>query len=271
MPDNVIGKIPEFTSDSEAVEPQDLTTAASESDAIPQGAEPEKETPSIPPVEETPDMAVETQPVVNTDDLKEQKLREIAGLEETRRELLHELTDLRGQKREAKQEQIAQVQEKIDQLEDINPDDVSLIDRVLKAKGYVAKQDVNKMFYEARKQEVFSKFFKEFPEYSEANDPDRRKFGPLIRELQLYKEPSDPDIFGDLLRRAHQAVSRNQGSSDRSPSVLKRQAEIAGVGSGGAQRSSSIEGFSMEKRMALIQGGWSDEDIKNMEKRASLE
>ena len=127
------------------------------------------------------------------------------------------------------------------------------------------------MVYESRKQEVFSKFFKEFPEYNDANDPDRRKFGPLLRELSLYKEPDDPELYAELLRRAHSSVSGNRGSSGRSPSVLKRQAEIAGVGAGGAQRSSSVESFSLEKKMILRQGGWSEEDILNMEKRASQE
>ena len=135
MPDNVIGKMPEFTSDSESVEP----TAAPDSGAPSEEVELEKETPSVPPAEQTPDAEPEREPVVDTEDLKTQKLREIAALEETRRELIHELGDLRGQKREAKQEQIAKVEEKIDALEDVNPDDVNLIDRVLKAKGYVAK------------------------------------------------------------------------------------------------------------------------------------
>lgn len=270
----VVGSIPDFTSDSTPVEPKEpIVTEAADSAANPsEDGHTGKETQTEPPADTTPAQGSEVPESVDTSTIKEEKQREINSLEEAKRELILELDDLRGQKREAKKAEIAEVQQEIqDKLEDINPDDVSLIDRVLKAKGYVARGDVSKMFYDARKNEVFSKFLKEFPEYSEVNDPDRRKFGPLLRELQLYKEPSDPDVYGDLLRRAHSGLSGSRAASGRSPAVQKRQAEIAGVGSGGAQRSSSVQSFSVEKRMILQQGGWSDEDIANMEKRASSE
>ena len=276
MADNKIGKVPEFTSDSAPVdppetEPEVTTTPESGVEPTDTGADKGAETQPQPSEVEKTAPEPEREPEGDTADVRQELDKEIEGMREARRELIQEIQDLRGQKREAKQAEIEKVEKEIDKLEDINPDDVGLIERVLRAKGYVAKPDVDNMFREARKQEEISKFFKEFPEYSEDNDPDRRKFGPLLREVSLYKEPGDPAMWATIFRRAHQTLSGNKRPSGGSTIVKKRQAELAGVGAGGAQPSSSVEPFSVEKRMILRQGGWSDEDIQRMEQRASKE
>jgi len=275
MANQVIGSIPEFTQDSEPVQPQEVNSeVASESDAEPAeetSADKEKETPSQPPQDIKPAAEPEKEPSADTRDLRTELLGEIEGLKQARKELIFELQDLRGQKRELKEEQISQVQEEIDKLEDINSDDVQLIDRILRAKGYVSKESVQKMFLESKRQDEIDKFFKEFPEYSEENDPDRKKFGPLLREVSLYKEPTNPSMWAKLLRKAHQALTGNKASGERGIAITKRRLEVAGVGSGGAQRSSSVKPFSIEKRIMLLNGGWSEEDIQRMEERSSLE
>jgi hypothetical protein len=181
------------------------------------------------------------------------------------------LKDLRGTKREAKQAELTTVEENLDKLEDVNTDDVNLIERILRARGFIRKDEVTKMYSEAQKQEEIEKFFKEYPEYSEDHDPERRKFGPLLQEVSLYKEPSDPKLWGQILRRAHRNLEGMKSASERPIAIKKRQVEIAGVGSGGAQRSSSIKAFTPEKRYALQQGGWSEEEIHRMEERSNQE
>lgn len=272
MEKQVIGSIPEFSTDETSGEEEELKpemTVAPESgaEAAEKSAEEEKETPPALPTEEQPASVLEREQGDDTGDLREQLHVEIEGLKDARRELIHELQELRGQKREVKKEEIAQVEEKIDQLEDVNSDDVALIDRILKAKGYISQQGVQQMLSEARKQDEFLKFAKEFPEYSEVNDPDRRKFGPLLRELDLYRDPKDAAEWGMLLRRAHREVMGTRISSDRDTAVKKQQANLAGVGSGGIQRSSSVKSFNPKRRAQLVLGGWSEEDIQRMEER----
>lgn len=266
MPNQVIGKLPEF--DGENQEEVKEPAVAPESGAeVPQGNE--TETQSEPPAEEKASESEETPRADDTTDLRQKFLEEIEGLKQDRQELLLELKDLRGQRREAKQAEIDKVQEQIDDLKDVNQDDATLVDRIVKARGYVSRGDVQKMFYDSRKQEVFNSFFREFPEYSEENDPQRSKFNPLLRELQLYKEPSDPGEYARLLRRAHDQVAGTKRSGERDTIVTKRQVEIAGVGSGGVQRSSSVKGFSPARRAQLQSWGWTEDQIQGMEKRQS--
>ena len=268
MPQQVIGSLPKF--DGEETPPEEVkepTVVPESGTETPEGKE--KETPSDLPAEETPAQPEETRKSDDTTDLRQQLLVEVEAMKRDRQELLLELKDLRGQKAEAKKAEISDVQLQIDKLEDVNQDDATLVDRIVKARGYVSKQDVQSMFYNARKQETFSKFFQEFPEYSEENDPQREKFSPLLRELQLYKEPTDPGSYENLLKRAHRMVSGSKTSGGRDPQVQKRQAELAGVGSGGVQRSSSVKSFTPERRAQLTSWGWTDEQIQGMEKRAA--
>lgn len=270
---NVIGKIPEFTQDAlPAEQGQEMVAESATQTGETQPVE-EKETPSEPSpeqqpaTEETPSEDVKSPEVKQLEKEKQQILQEVAGLREARKEIISELGELRGQKKLAKQAELDALQDKIDDLKDLHPQDVEVIDRVLKAKGYVSKESVNKMLYEARKQEEVAKFLEEFREYSEENDPDKKKFGPLLKEVSLYKEPEDPKMWGTILRRAHKALAQTQAPSDRNTIVKKRQIEIAGVGAGGVQRSSSVKPFNSSMRQRLLDGGWSEEEIQKMEQR----
>jgi hypothetical protein len=261
---NQIGSIPEFTDNDAPSEGLGSEVSVSSTDKIvqPETIE-EKDIPSDPPAEQTPAENIGE----DTGALEKQELEnQLSGLRKAKRDLILELNDLRGDKREAKQEEVKQVQAQIDDLKDLNTQDVETIDRILKAKGYVSQQSVNQMFYQNRKQEEVSKFLNEFREYNEDNDPDGKKFGPLLQEMKLYKEPQDPSMYGILLRRAHKTLNGTVVSSER-PAVKQFKAQIAGVGSGGSQRSSSVKAFSQEKKQRLKDGGWSEEDIERMEQR----
>lgn len=272
---NVIGKIPDFTDDSseEVGKVSDKPEKTTETPVVE-----EKETPSEPPTGEQPATSeTEEGEDIETDkeklkdelrqELKTEVEKEVQGLKEARKELILELGELRGERRKAKEDEISEVQDKIDDLKDLHPQDVEIVERILQSKGYVSKGTVDKMLYESRKQEEVSKFLNEFREYSDENDPNRKKFEPLLREVSLYKEPEDPKMWGTLLRRAHKALIETQSINDRTISVKKQQLKVAGVGAGGSQGSSSAKPFDERKRQLLKDGGWSDEDINIMEKR----
>ena len=278
--ENKIGKTPEFTEDTPSEELGKKVSGQSPEEIAENPAIKEKETPSEPPAEEKP--ADEQPKEVPSEDigvlkeklrdelrqeLKTEVEKEVHGLRDAKKELILELGELRGERRRAKEAEIREVQDKIDDLKDLHPQDVEIVERILQAKGYVAKRDIDKMLYESRKQEEIAKFLSEFREYSEENDLDRKRFDPLLKEVSLYKEPEDPKMWGTLLRRAHKALTGTQTTDDRAIPVKKQQLKVAGVGAGGSQRSSSVSPFDEKKRQRLSDGGWSEEEIRGMEQR----
>ena len=248
---NQMNMVPEFTTDDQGVseEREEVKETATE-----EAAEEETETPGEPPAQEEPLAESE-------EDAKETKA--VQGLQEERVKLLKEISELRGQRREIKEQQLLRVEEKIDELKDIHPEDVTLIEKVLRAKGMVTKDEANHMFYEAVQDEELKKFLEKYPEYKPENDRNDLNWSTLQREFGLYKRPDNPHQIGELLERAHRAVVRVP--SDRGVPAKKRQVEVASVGSGGARRSSShSETLNPRYREELLRGGWSEEEVDNM-------
>lgn len=257
MPD-VVGKIPEFTTDETVASEGPVEEVKETPD---EGTE--TETPAEPPAAEEP-ARVPSEPSVDAESLQ----RAVQGLQNERVKLLKEISELKGHRREIKQEQLNRVDERIDELKDLHPDDVAIIDRVLRSKGYVTKDEANGMFYEAVKQEELNKFLEEYPEYKPENDPNNLNWTALEREIGLYRRPSDPHQIREILMRAHRTVAIAKTPSDRSIQAKKRTVELASVGSGGnTARPSSHKSIDPEKRSILLQGGFTEEDIKAMEQR----
>jgi hypothetical protein len=250
MPD-IVGKIPDFTTD-EGAEPIEEVKQP----VIPES---EKETPSEPPAVEKPDEGVEKPPVADDSET----LRQVQGLQAERAKLLKEIQELRGTKREIKQSEIARVETRIDELKEIHPDDVATIDKVLRAKGYITKQEAERMSYEAVKQDELTKFLDRFPEYKPENDPNDLNWSLLQRELSYYKMPEDARRLGDVLERAHKGIIKVPVGP--SATAKKRQIEIAGVGSGGAQKSTSKKSLEAWQKEEYRRGGWSEKEIAELE------
>ena len=256
-----IGKLPEFTTDEGAAgaesAPKTVETTAGE------------ETPSEAATENEPSSELK-EPEKATDDTSTQTTElqnEIAGLRDARKELIDELKELRGERREWKQRELDRVETKIekktDDLKDLHPDDVTLIDRVLRAKGYVSQPEVNQMLFDARKEDVVSKFLREFPEYKPENDPDEKKWSLLKKEVSLYRSPESVEQYEKLLRRAHREVS-GTSASGQIVAVKKHQVQIAGAGSGQARRPSSPNKLSRLAETHMQ--GYSQEEIVEMQK-----
>lgn len=264
MAENIVGTIPEFTQDSSPAEP------VIEEVKQPTGDEPvldEKETPELPAEKPTDIVSVDTTepPVVQGTDTKDVA---ISSLQTERVKLLREIAELRGQKREVKRDQLAQVDKQIDELKDLNPQDVTIIERVLRSKGYMTKEESTQMFYKAVENEEVNKFLDKYPEYKPENDPNDANWSILQKELGFYKLPSDPKLIGQILERAHKGVVKVP--SGPSLPIQQRRIQVASSGSGGTQRpSSNVFTFDADKRAMLRQGGFSDEEILNMEKRSA--
>lgn len=262
MAQNSIGNIPEFSADSVPVLPQEGKEEVKEP-VVEETAEEEKETPELPA--EKPDGQ---EPIVDTPvQVDPQELQKaIKGLQEERAGLLKEIVELRGQKREIKQEQINKVEKQIDELKDIHPDDVAVIDKVLRSKGYLTKEESQAMFYEAVKQEELVKFLEKYPEYKPENDPGDVNWNTLQREMAYYKLPQNPHDIYNILERAHRAVPRTRsdlGTIETKKHVL----QTASHGSGGSQKSSVSKKLDPRDIDELKRGGFTDEDISSMESR----
>ena len=255
---NTIGKIPEFEGGDDSTK----ETGVEEVKEAPQetgGGE--KETTTEPPAEKEP--ASETG--VDTEGIA----RQIQGLNAEREKLLEDIKELRGQRRDLKKGELFNIEQKIeekaDELKDLHPDDVATVEKILKAKGYVTKDESNKMFYDAVKQEELNKFLEKYPEYKPENDPNDVHWSAVKRELGYYRMPDNPHLIGEVLERVHRAISKP--ISDRDASVKKRQVEVASTGAGGVQRSSSGKSLPSRYREELSRGGWSEEEIRNIENK----
>lgn len=248
---NQVGAIPDFTGDESQPEPvvEEVVETTPEVEVTPEGAE----TPADPlPANEPP--APDPSLI----------LKQVQGLEAEKAKLLEEVKTLRGTRREIKQEQIAHVESQIDDLKDVNPDDVSVIEKVLRSKGYMTKGEVEKMSYEATKQEELDRFLEKYPEYKKENDPDDIHWNALQRELGYYRLPEDPRKTLEVLERAHRNVARPTTTTQ--VVARKQQVAVAGHGSGGVQRPSAPAhsgGLTPAQKAHLLAGGWTEEELKD--------
>lgn len=179
--------------------------------------------------------------------------------------LRQEISALKGQRREIRQENIIVAKQELDILKDVNPQDAELIEKVLRAKGYVNKSEAQQMYVKSVEDQALHTFWDKFPEYKEENDPLGTNWNAL---MSWYKKPGEPHQTYTQLERAHRAVvSVDKLPTDRAIPAKKQQVALASVGSGGAQRSSSISSskLSSKQRMIYEQGGWSDEEIAELE------
>ena len=265
--DNKIGSVPDFATDETVVEG---------TEEVKQTQVEEKETPAELPAEssEEEQKPVEEAKAPLNDDteipeeiLNKAVARATEGMRHEIVKLKGELATARGADRKTIQGKIDIIQEKVDDLKDVAPDDVSLIDRVLRAKGYITKEESSKMHYDAVKNEQISSFLNEFPEYKPENDPNDLNWNRLQGQIQSwYRMPNDPKLVKDLLLKAHKDIAIPL--SDRSVEVKKQQIKVASSGASGAQRSSPKPANSrLSDLMRTHMSGWSEEEISKLEKK----
>lgn len=267
MAGETVGKIPAFSGEEEVKETTDEKPVVEE-----------KETPTEPPAELKPAETEEKPQGDGTGEapehLQELSSKElanaVAGLQHEWVKLNKDIQDLRGTRRDLKDEkekELIKVSDKIDELKDLHPEDITLIDRVLKAKGYVTKDEAKQFNYETVKQQRLTEFLNKYPEYKPENDLGDKNWSSLQKELGFYRMPNDAQQITEVLERAHKTITGSGVTSDRGIAVKKRQTEIAGVGAGGTQLSPSKKSLSPRYREELERGGWSEEDIKSIEQK----
>ena len=164
-------------------------------------------------------------------------------------------------------------------ISDIDTDTVTAIERVIKSKGYVKKDELVQSNYQDAHKSAEDKFFEDHSEYLPENDEGDVLYDALKEELSLYAPPKNPSKIKELFERAHAEVKRNNPTffKDIKKSVktsLKKKNRLdtsksdkGGSGSGGkGSKSKSKEGTGLSKDdiRNLKDGGFTDEDIKEM-------
>ena len=221
----------------------------------------EKETPAEPSTVEKPSTEVKTEVPQDADALELGK--QLTGLQQEKAKLLEEVKHLRGIRREIKQDQLIHVQKEMDDLKDVNPEDANLIDRVLRSKGYVSKTEMQNMYLKSTRDQAVTEFLEKYPEYKPENDSQDINWNTLQRELADYRMPESLSDIRRVLEKAHKSVTQSVG--DPSLPAKKRAVETASAGTGGTQRSSSGKPLSSEQRRRYEDGGWSKDEIKELE------
>jgi len=206
----------------------------------------------------------ESQPPEPTNSLQSQ----IKGLEEQRKTLLKEITNLRGERRTLREEKVKQIDKEIDDLKDIHPDDIKAVERIIKSKGFMSKKEVNKMLYDQTAEREKNRFLEDFPEFKPENDPNDENWNLLLSEMKDYKRPDDPHDTYKLMLKARKYISNQIQSSERGVKETKAKLKTASKGGGNAKRSSSPSGgkLSEEQKMLYRKGGWSEEEIAELDK-----
>lgn len=271
---NQIGQVPDFTPDGGQGEQEEVKQEVDKGESAPV----EKETPAAPPAEseESEQKPAEEVKTPSSDDTRKSpeevlNLAVAKATEGLRNEIVtlrRELAVAKGADRKVIQSKIDNTQDKIEDLKDIAPEDINLIDRVLRAKGYMTKEESSKMHYEAVKNEEIDKFLDEFPEYKPENDPNDFNWSALQAHIKTwYRMPDDPRKVGELLKKARREVAK--ASSDPGLEVKKQQVKTASSGSSGSQRSSSQKTANprLSSLLRTHMQGWSDEEIKELEKK----
>ena len=260
-----INMTPDFTSDEGVKGVEEVKEDSSDATV---GVSEEKETPAEPPAveDEKPPSTLPSEGTGEDKTLERAKL----GLEAELIKLRKEISELRGSRRELKEQQLIRAESKLDELKDLNPEDVQLIDRVLRSKGLITKEEAHKMFYESVKQEELNKFLEKYPEYKPENDPGDKNWSTLLKEFKrYYRMPEDPHYISDALQKAHHGIVKVLPSSGRRDVTNReRVREIASLGAGGVSKSTS-SGHTLDptKRAMLERGGWSPEEIKRIEQK----
>jgi len=181
---------------------------------------------------------------------------------------------------EFKRSQPQKPEEKITEpdLSDVHPDDVAKIEKILKAKGFVSRKELNEIdqrkkvdFYEAEKSAQVNEFLRKYPQYLPKNDPKNMNWDAVLSEFNLYKLPQDPKRIGELLERAHRTVIKATVSPKNAAELLA-QNKMNNLGKSTVQGSAPsvpkttsrpTTKVSVEQARAHLKG-WSDEEIAEM-------
>lgn len=211
------------------------------------------------------------------------------SLEAKKAELLKEVQELRAERRGLKgnpfEKKISPNEEPLftkpqeDPLKDVNPDDRSIIEKVvearLKSEGYVRKDELQSMTLKDKVQQQTDAWVRENTEFDKDNDPDDSKWNKINAYVsRMFAPPSKPDDVKEMLDIARERLFGKKTSSLPQKSInsiaaKKEKLAISAKPSsgGGTSAKDSSAGKFSEKIDPNLLGhlkGFSEEELKEL-------
>ena len=276
---NKIKNNPDFTENEpiEPVEGDEEEKKPTDEEPVEEGNQSEASTDKEPSEEEKSS---------ETDDKELKKQREEQALQREEEKLITENEDRkrriaarkesiviqRKQRREYKEQlkETPQTQQ-TDDISDIDSEDVKWVERVIRAKGYVPKAELQVESFKQQAKEIQDNWFKSHPEYLPENDSNDVLYSALQEEYGMYAPPKSVSKVKDILERVHKEVKTKfpdkfPRSKSSTSNVATARAKIAGAGAGSSGTSSqkikSSSGLTLEQRQQLK--GFTDEEMDEM-------
>lgn len=161
---------------------------------------------------------------------EQQAAKRLQALKEQEASLMRDISDLRSQRRdlrEGKSPSKAEepvIIEQSDDLADLDPAVIGTIERVMKAKGYVKKSDIEARDYHSTVKSEQDAWLQDHPEYLPANDPNDEKWNKLTSTIKrFFGQPQNPKDVRDIFDMAHAKL----GGTSRAPALpVKPKASI---------------------------------------------
>uniref|UniRef100_A0A6H1ZI06 Uncharacterized protein n=1 Tax=viral metagenome TaxID=1070528 RepID=A0A6H1ZI06_9ZZZZ len=204
------------------------------------------------------------------------------SLQARKASILEEIKNLRGERRQLKgtpfdkkiqspDEEALFIQPKEDPLDNVNPDDRAVIEKVIEARlksgGYVRKDELQTMSLREKVQQNTDAWLSKNEEFSKDNDPDDEKWNKINSYVsKMFAPPSNPDVVSEMLDIARERLfgkKTNPLPQKSIKSVAAKKEKIAAgakssSGGGVSQKQSSGGKISADQLEYLH--GFSDEE-----------
>jgi hypothetical protein len=283
---------------TEGKEAEEETDEEDDESTEEESTEAEEGTPANSDANDDPDDEPEKEEIVDTPkEVVEKKLQPIEDLEKTKKELEDEVAELasdpsrtnllddikelrvarrilKGQPFKKDSPVFVKKENDEDLLKDVAPDDVSMIEKVLRAKGYVPRSELEReqsvRTYKQQMDDATNEWLKENPEFDVDHDTDNTKWQKLHDYIsENFDAPKNPKASKDLLDMARDKMfgKKTPTLPEKSPYSIAAKKEKIAVSSakpssGGTNVSSSPSKLGSSARQNMI--GFSEEELAEM-------
>ena len=204
----------EGETEGEEVAPPEEAPASNDAEEDAEGKAPAK--PEEKPKAELTPLEIEQQALAAIAQQKADLLKEVSDLRGTRR-------DLTGRGQPQPEKVMVDPSDKADDLSDIDQKDVALIERVIKAKGYAKREDLDAREYHGTVKSEQDRWLDEHPEFKPENDAKDERWNALKEIASMFQQPKNPKDVRRILDMANAELTKG------TPATLptKPKAEVA--------------------------------------------
>ena len=193
----------------------------------------------------------------------------ISALEATREKLRAEVTQLRQARRIERDRPLILEKEEEPDLSDVAEQDIAVIEKVLRAKGYVSKSELQTLSYQEKLEASKDEWLQAHPEYQPANDPDDTNWGKLQETLRLFASPSDPKDVKRVLDMVHAyirpVVAPTKNSAGTASATEKINIASKGASGGSSTKPApSAKSSELSKLASEHLKGYTEDELKEL-------